>query len=117
MHACTKASMHTCVRFPAFLGSCLSAKAAMTCMGVPLRLFRRRPCLLVAFWYPGSVRVRYILSALAPPRLHLPSLSAMACTKMLPQTLPQIRTLGLPLCAHHAKAPCSGEDAVCACSA
>lgn len=51
-------------------------------MGVPQRAFRRRPCLLVVFWYPGSVSVRCMRSALAPPGLHLPSRSATACACM-----------------------------------
>jgi hypothetical protein len=85
------------VRLPALSGSCFSANAAMTCMGVPLRLFRRRPCLLVAFWYPGSVSVRYMRSALAPPRLHLPSRSAMACAGKQPRSV-KVRVLQLQVC-------------------
>jgi len=96
------------VRLPSWLGSCSSAYAAMMClrarlwrqyrptrgqrhvcaqagagahMGVPQRALSRRPCLLVVFWYPGSVSVRYMRSALAPPGLQRPSRSATACAR------------------------------------
>ena len=64
--------------------------------------FSRQPCLLVAFWYPGSVSVLYMRSADAPPCAHAPALRQSAPDKhcvpqsRLPATTPGATELPSP---------------------